>query len=58
MIVYTGPDPTVRQTSTLFGGSPIVRELIQSSSMDLRRFLDNITTALKYAFSCTFLFCD
>lgn len=57
MVVYVGPDPAVRQTSTLFGGSPIVRELIQSSSVDLRRFLDNITTALKYVFLCTFLFC-
>jgi hypothetical protein len=47
LIVYTGPSSSARQTSTLFGGSPIARKLIESNGLDLRRFIDNITTALK-----------
>jgi hypothetical protein len=47
LIVYTGPDPGARQTSTIFGGSDLIQKVINDNNVDVRKLLDRATTYLK-----------
>ncbi|GBE78977.1 hypothetical protein SCP_0201740 [Sparassis crispa] len=46
-ILYVGTDTAGRQTSAIFGGSPAVKKLIEDNGLDVRTFLDFLTTSLK-----------
>ncbi len=46
-ILYTGTDPGARQASTLFGGNSLVKEMISANKTDVRKLLDQLTTAVK-----------
>jgi hypothetical protein len=46
-IIYKGTDPAGRQLSTVFCGSDVVRKLINDNEMDVRSFLDKLTTSVK-----------
>lgn len=47
-ILYMGPDAGAKQMSALFGSSKAVGKLLENNNLDVRRALDNLTTALKY----------
>lgn len=47
-VLYTGTDPGARQASTLFGGNELVKEVISNHKTDVRKLLDQLTTAVKY----------
>lgn len=47
-ILYMGADAGAKQMSALFGSSEAVRKLVVDNNVDVRRLLDNLTTALKY----------
>ena len=51
LIIYTGPDPGARQTSTIFGGSDLVQQLLNDNRVDARKLLDRATTYLKWGYS-------
>jgi hypothetical protein len=46
-IVYMGTDAAARQTSALFGGSELIKDMLAANPKDVRTILDNITTAIK-----------
>ena len=46
-IVYTGPDPAARQTSTLFGGSTLIQDMLSDTQSDVRKMIDQLTTDIK-----------
>jgi hypothetical protein len=46
-IIYTGLDAAARQTSTIFGGSALVHQLLNDNPVDVRKLLDRITTYIK-----------
>ena len=47
-IVYTGPDPAARQTSTLFGGSTLLQDMLLDTRSDVRKVIDRLTTDIKW----------
>jgi hypothetical protein len=47
-IVYTGTDAAARQTSTIFGGSALVQDMLSDTRTDIRKILDCITVDIKY----------
>lgn len=53
VILYTGTDPAASQASTIFGGSHHVKSLIDRKMIDARKWIDWITTAVKYVQICT-----
>jgi hypothetical protein len=46
-VIYTGDQPGIQAVSCVFSGSSRVRKLIDKNEVDLRRFLDTCTTAIK-----------
>lgn len=46
-IIYTGTDAAARQTSTLFGGSALIQDMLVDSRTDVRKILDRLTTDIK-----------
>ena len=46
-IVYTGTDAAARQTSTIFGGSSLVQDILSDTRSDVRKIIDRITTDIK-----------
>jgi hypothetical protein len=46
-VIYTGDQPGLQATSCVFSGSSTVRQLIDQNEVDLRKFLDYCTTAIK-----------
>jgi hypothetical protein len=47
-IIYTGPDPAARQTSTIFGGSTLLQEMLTNTRSDVRKLIDRLTTDIKW----------
>jgi hypothetical protein len=47
-LVYTGTDAAARQTSTLFGGSALIQDMLVDTRTDVRRILDRLTTDINY----------
>jgi hypothetical protein len=47
VILYTGTDPAGSQASTIFGGSHHVKKLVERNHVDVRKCLDQFTTAVK-----------
>ncbi|KIJ13092.1 hypothetical protein PAXINDRAFT_14143 [Paxillus involutus ATCC 200175] len=48
MVVYKGHDSVARHAAGWFGGSTFVRELINSHELQLAKWLDYVTTVIKY----------
>ncbi|KAF8833439.1 hypothetical protein BDN67DRAFT_1017556 [Paxillus ammoniavirescens] len=48
MVVYKGHDSIARHAAGWFGGSTFVRELINSHELQLAKWLDYVTTVIKY----------
>jgi hypothetical protein len=47
VILYTGTDTAGSQASTIFGGSNHVKKLVERNHIDIRKWIDKITTAVK-----------
>lgn len=47
-IVYTGLDAAARQTSSVFAGSTLARDMVSDTRTHVRQILDRITTDIKY----------
>lgn len=59
MVVYKGHDSVARHAAGWFGGSTFVRELINSHELQLAKWLDYVTTVIKYVpIKCLLLLVD
>ncbi|KAL6297841.1 hypothetical protein BKA93DRAFT_754609 [Sparassis latifolia] len=46
-ILYVGTDAAGCQTSAIFGGSSAVKKLVEDNQVDVRKLIDDLTTAFK-----------
>jgi hypothetical protein len=51
VILYTGPESAGTQASAIFGGSDHVKILIEGHEIDVKKWIDRLTTAVKYVTS-------
>jgi hypothetical protein len=52
--IYPGDEESGRQASGIFAGSNMVKALIDTRQVDVKRLIDECTTILKYVFSSVF----
>lgn len=47
-VLHVGTDAGGRQASTFFGGNNIIKDLLESTHIDVRGLLDQLITAVKF----------
>lgn len=50
VVIFPGDEESGRQASGFFSGSDIMKDIINSRQINIQRYLDELTTILKYVF--------
>ena len=53
-VTYVGADGAAKQCSGIFSGSSLMANVIDDQSIDLRQWVDDLQTAIKYVFPLPF----
>lgn len=50
IVIFPGDEESGRQASGFFSGSDIMKDIVNSRQINIQRYLDELTTILKYVF--------
>ena len=50
VVIFPGDEESGRQASGFFSGSDIMKDIINARQLNIQRYLDELTTILRYVF--------